>query len=114
MGLPVPIVVLNSQPMVTVSGNTALTLAISRCDMAVEVLVMNSTYRNNIEAYLSAMIQVKRVQAIGILTPTDYSKIDTIMAGKYGISSCSIYRSNSLINSHFSGNMSHYKEVDYV
>ena len=47
----------------------------------------------------------------GILTPKDYATIDTIMAEKYGISSCSLYRGIDLIYGEFRGNMSHYKEV---
>ena len=72
---------------------------------------MTDTYRTKLEAYLAAMLQAKRMFSMGILTPEDYTKIDTIMANKYGISSCSLYRGIDLIYGGFSANMSHTKEV---
>ena len=48
---------------------------------------------------------------MGILTSDDYAQIDTMMAKKYGISSCSLYRGIDLIYDGFRGNMSHYEEV---
>lgn len=72
---------------------------------------MNEAYRSKLEAYLAAMIQAKRMLAMGILTPEDYDTIDTIIAKKYGISSCSLYRGVDLIYRGFRGNMAHYKEV---
>lgn len=53
---------------------------------------MMQNYRSRLERYLAAILQAKRMLSMGILTPQDYAKIDTRMAGKYGISSCSIYR----------------------
>ena len=75
------------------------------------VVVMNDGYRAKLESYLASMIQAKRMLTMGILTPKDYAKIDTIIADKYGISSCSLYRGIDLIYDEFRGNMSHYKEV---
>ena len=75
---------------------------------------MNSNYRDNLECYLSAMHHADKLLFMKVITPIEYAKIDTIIAEKYGLTSCSIYRTNSLINSHFSGNMLHYEEVDYV
>ena len=72
---------------------------------------MNDVYRAKLEGYLAAMLQAKRMLSMGILTPEDYAKIDTMMAEKYGISSCSLYRGIDLIISAFRGNMSHYEEV---
>ncbi len=72
---------------------------------------MNDTYRARLEGYLAAMLQAKRMLSMGILTPEDYTEIDTILAGKYGISSLSIYRGIDLIFPAFRGNMSHDKEV---
>ena len=68
-------------------------------------------YRARLERYLASMLQAKRMLSMGILTPEDYAKIDTIMAEKYGISSCSLYRGINLIYGGFRGNMSHYEEV---
>lgn len=53
---------------------------------------MMQDYRSRLERYLAAMLQAKRMLSMGILTPEDYAKIDTKMAEKYDISSCSIYR----------------------
>lgn len=52
---------------------------------------MRETYRANLESYLASMLQAKKMLSAGILAPEDYAKIDTIIAKKYGISSCSLY-----------------------
>ena len=72
---------------------------------------MNDAYRLKLENYLASMLQAKRMLTMGILTPDDYIQIDTMMAKKYGISSCSLYRGIDLIYDGFRGNMSHYEEV---
>lgn len=72
---------------------------------------MNDAYRAKLESYLAAMLQAKRMRSMGILTSEDYAKIDTMMAEKYGIFSCSLYRGIDLIYDGFRGNMSHYEEV---
>jgi hypothetical protein len=76
-----------------------------------DVPAMDNGYRANLESYLASMLQAKKMLSQGILTPEDYAKIDTIIAKKYGISSCSLYRGVDLIYSGFNGNMSHYEEV---
>ena len=75
------------------------------------VIPMNDAYRSKLENYLASMLQAKRMLTMGILTSDDYAQIDTMMAKKYGISSCSLYRGIDLIYDGFRGNMSHYKEV---
>ena len=72
---------------------------------------MNSAYREKLGSYLSSMIQAKRMLMMGILTPKDYAIIDTTIAQKYDISSCSLYCGIDLIYADDRGNMSHYKEV---
>ncbi len=72
---------------------------------------MTDAYRAKLESYLTAMLQAKRMLLMGILTPEDFTVIDTIMADKYGVSSCSIYRGIDLIYSSVRGTMSHYEEV---
>ena len=72
---------------------------------------MNDAYRSKLENYLASMLQAKRMLTMGILTSDDYAQIDTMMAKKYGISSCSLYRGIDLIYNGFRGNMSHYEEV---
>ena len=68
-------------------------------------------YRNNLEHYLASMLQAKKMLSMGILNPEEYAKIDTMIAEKYDISSCSIYRGIDLIYTGFNGNMSHDEEV---
>ena len=68
---------------------------------------MNDAYRHRLENYLASMIQAKRMLSMGVLTPEDYADIDTIIAKKYGISSCSLYRGIDLIYMRFTCNMSH-------
>lgn len=72
---------------------------------------MNDAYRERLEQYFASMLQAKQMLSMRILTPKDYATIDTIMAEKYRISSCSLYRGIDLIYGEFRGNMSHYKEV---
>lgn len=72
---------------------------------------MPDNYRTRLESYLAAMYQAKKMLTMGILTPEDYTNVDTIIAKKYGISSSSLYRGLDLILCGFRGNMSHYKEV---
>ncbi len=66
---------------------------------------MDNDYRDRLESYLAAMLQAKRMLTRGILTPDEYDDIDTIIADKYGISSCSIYRGIDLIHCGLRGNM---------
>ena len=58
---------------------------------------MSEVYRAKLEAYLASMLQAKRMLAMGVLTPDDYARIDTIIAEKYGVSSCSLYRGIDLL-----------------
>ena len=53
------------------------------------------------------MMQAKKMLSKGVVSSDDYIKIDTIIAEKYGISSCSLYRGIDLIHRGFNGNMSH-------
>lgn len=91
--------------------NIALMPVISQTASEGCVAVMNDSYRERLEQYLASMLQAKQMLSMGILTPEDYATIDTIMAEKYGISSCSLYRGIDLLYGEFRGNMSHYKEV---
>ena len=92
-------------------GSIAATPAILQTVTERSEPAMNERYRANLESYLASMLQAKKMLSQGVLTPEDYAKIDTIIAKKYGISSCSIYRENDFIKAAFRGNMSHYKEV---
>ena len=72
---------------------------------------MTDSYRTRLEQYLSSMLQAKRMLTAGIIMTEDYVKIDTIIAEKYGLRSCNIYRGIDLLYSEIRGNMSHYEEV---
>ena len=111
MNILVPAVGNISPLMETLIENIALTPATLRIALERGVGVMNNAYRERLESYLASMLQAKQMLLMGILTPEDYSAIDTIMNEKYGISSCSLYRGIDLIYDGFRGNMSHYKEV---
>lgn len=72
---------------------------------------MNTSYRKQLEQYISSMMQAKHMLVSGILTPSDYAQIDTRIAEKYGISSCNIYRGIDLIYKDNRGNIASSKEV---
>ena len=72
---------------------------------------MPESYRERLESYLSAMLCVKRMLSLCLLTEQDYTHMDTIFARKYGISSSSIYRHNGLLSTGCYGNMSSTKEA---
>lgn len=95
--------------METIIENTAATPA--TLPIGLEAAGMSETYRAKLEDYLASMLQAKKMLYAGILTPEDYAEIDTIIAKKYGISSCSLYRGIDLLYSRFNGNMSCCKGV---
>ena len=43
-------------------------------------------------AYQMAMALARSMRSKGLISAKEYAKIDTIIAEKYGISSCSIFR----------------------
>lgn len=75
------------------------------------VMAMNKEYFDCICCYKSAMAQARLMLSKGILTESEYIEIDTMMAEKYGLSSCSLFRDNDLLYKVSDGNMSHYEEV---
>jgi hypothetical protein len=91
------------QPMksLVLSADGSLT-AIKNCASSVPAAVMQSLGRRRIAMdksfakrlfnYKTTMSIVKKMLADGIITEGEYSKIDTIIANKYGFNSCSIYR----------------------
>lgn len=66
---------------------------------------MIKEYRKNIECYLAAMLLAKKMLSIGIIGSEEYKKVDELMATKYCIKRCSIYRLNNLIDSSIRGNI---------
>ena len=64
---------------------------------------MDELYQR-LTAYQTAMTLARNMLQQGIINEDDYRKIDTIIAKKHGISSCSIFRfesPKSLDNKHF-------------
>ena len=57
-----------------------------------DVLAVKNEYRANLEHYLAAMLQAKKMLTEGILTSADYAQVDAILAEKYGIPVNSLYR----------------------
>lgn len=51
-----------------------------------------SDYEKRLFAYQTAMALARSMRSKGIISAKEYAKIDTIIAKKYGISSCSIFR----------------------
>ena len=72
---------------------------------------MAEEYRTRLEQYLSSMIQAKQMLTSGIISEEDYAKIDTIIAKKYSLESCNLYRGINLLYKEARGNMSHHEEV---
>lgn len=55
---------------------------------------MDEMYQR-LTAYQTAMSLARNMLRQGIISEDDYRKIDTIIAKKYGVSSCSIFRFES-------------------
>lgn len=55
-------------------------------------VAMTNKYINNLIAYRTAMSLAKSMLSRYIITEGDYLKINKIIAEKYGVNSCSIYR----------------------
>ena len=66
---------------------------------------MNKEYFDAVCSYKSAMAQARLMLLKGILTESEYAIIDTVMAEKYGLSSCSLFRENDLLYKESDGNM---------
>ena len=74
-------------------------------------MAMNEDFFADVLGYKSAMAQAGLMFSKGIISTEEYAIIDTMMAEKYGLSSCSLFRDNDLLYSSIRGNMSHYEEV---
>lgn len=61
------------------------------CDFAGRGPTM-SDYDKRLFAYQAAMALARSMCSKGLISAKEYAKIDTIIAEKYGISSCSIFR----------------------
>ena len=61
-------------------------------------------------SYKTSLKQAKTMLERGLISADDYAKIDTKLAQKYGLNSCSIYVQNELLCSKNRGNI-HTEEV---
>ncbi|HJI56240.1 MAG: SHOCT domain-containing protein [Pseudoruminococcus massiliensis] len=66
---------------------------------------MGKSLNERIISYRRSMAMVKAMLSEGVIDPKEYAEIDTIMAKKYGLSSCSIFREIDWINADYDGNM---------
>lgn len=81
-----------SRRMEIKTGDFALMLATSRIALIKGITEMDDRYRANLESYLASMLQAKRMLLKGIISPTDFIRIDGVIAEKYGIPANSLYR----------------------
>lgn len=71
---------------------------------------MDKTKFDNIARYQAMMNMAKILLGRGLISAEEYAMIDTKIANRIGLNSCTIYRQNHWINGDFRGNMAHYKE----
>lgn len=72
------------------TGNTVHKSAITK--QPEPVVTQKTDNEESLFYYESTMAMVRKMRSAGIITDKDYYKIDRIIAKKYGISLCSIYR----------------------
>ena len=73
---------------------------------------MDKAYFDRLNDYCLIMMQADKMLSCGAISEEDYAIIDTKVADRLGISSCSIYRGNPLMYRGHRGNMSHDLEVN--
>lgn len=54
-----------------------------------------SEYEERLWNYQTAMAMARQMLSQGIITGKEYAKIDATIAKKYGVSSCSIFRTTA-------------------
>ena len=101
----------NLPPMETTAASIAAMNAILTHGLGESVTAMDRGCYERLEGYFSAMVQAKQMLSKGLISADEYNIIDTIMAEKYGIPSCSLFRDNDLLCKETDGNMSHNEEV---
>ena len=95
----------NSPPMATKIASTAAMGAISVSVSVESMAAMDKEFYTRLGGYYSAMAQANQMLGKGIISADEYATIDTIMAKKYGLSSCSLFRDNGLLYRETDGNM---------
>lgn len=53
---------------------------------------MNKSYKERLTAFRLSMSIANKMLENGVISKKDYANIDTILAQKYSVNSCSIYR----------------------
>lgn len=66
---------------------------------------MNKSFYARLTGYCSAMAQAGRMLRKGLVSAADFAVIETIMAEKYGLSSCSLFREHDLLYKEADGNI---------
>ena len=89
--------------MEIVPGNTALVPVIKSSAMPKAVMAVDEN--RALMCYVTAMQIVGDWLTRGLISEGNYSQIDTIMAEKFGVSTRSIWRRNSLMFLQTGGNM---------
>lgn len=70
-----------------------------------ENVMNNKEFYTALMSYKASIKQASMLLEKGFISADDYSKIDTILTEKYGLSSCSIFLGNALINGEIGGNI---------
>ena len=86
--------------LVNVADNSLKAMAIRTANTVPAPVIYSFTerslqmgeYDKRLIAYQTAMALARSMRSKGIISAKEYAKIDTIIAEKYGISSCSIFR----------------------
>ena len=64
------------------------------------------TDKSNLISYRASMAIALEMLIQGFISPSEYSRIDTVILRKYGLKNDDIYCRNPLINQRFRANMS--------
>ena len=65
----------------------------------------NKEFYTALMSYKASIKQATILLEKGFISADDYAKINTILTEKYGLSSCSIFVGNTLINAEIGGNI---------
>ena len=69
-----------------------------RCDMDINLYA-------KVKEYNTALAVIREMRSTGIITDEDFGIICTVLAEKYGLSSCSIFAGIDLITARTDGNI---------
>lgn len=69
------------------------------------VTPMNNELFSRVKGYRSAMAQAVQMLESRLISDDEYTIIDTMMADKYGLSSCSLFRDIDLLYKDTDGNI---------